>query len=185
MSASPTQIRSDADIKKALEETSLRLKNVVELGKYSFDLEEKREQSLISQSGQILTAISLFSAGILMALPILLTYTSIPESRLMLVAGITGLSIIISLFLSIMTQWRFRYLSLMTAEEFRTETEEDADHYQFQFQYDYQWIQQLSSIQKAKRINNNKRVRFLMASMVFFLIGVTIFAAGIIVALCL
>ena len=41
MSASPTQIRSDADIKKALEETSLRLKNVVELGKYSFDLEEK------------------------------------------------------------------------------------------------------------------------------------------------
>ena len=78
MSASPTQIRSDADIKKALEETSLRLKNVVELGKYSFDLEEKREQSLISQSGQILTAISLFSAGILMALPILLTYTSIP-----------------------------------------------------------------------------------------------------------
>ena len=53
MSASPTQIRSDADIKKALEETSLRLKNVVELGKYSFDLEEKREQSLISQSCQI------------------------------------------------------------------------------------------------------------------------------------
>ena len=120
-----------------------------------------------------------------MALPILLTYTSIPESQLMLIAGITGLSIIISLFLSIMTQWRFRYLSLMTAEEFRTEIEEDADHYQFQFQYDYQWIQELSSIQKAKRINNNKRVRFLMASMVFFLIGVTIFAAGIIVALCL
>ena len=39
---------------------ALRMKNVFEFGKFSFELEEKREQGILNQSGQMLTAFSLF-----------------------------------------------------------------------------------------------------------------------------
>ena len=55
----------------------LRMENVREFGKFSFDLEEKREQSILNQSSQMLTAFSLFSAAILMALPIMTEYSAI------------------------------------------------------------------------------------------------------------
>ena len=49
------------------EQTALRLKNVVEFAQFSYELEDKREQSLITQSGQMLTAFSVTSAALLMA----------------------------------------------------------------------------------------------------------------------
>ncbi len=81
--------------------TLLRMENVREFGKFSFELEEKREQSIVNQSSQMLTAFSLFSAAILMALPIVAEYSSIPDWQIMYLAEVAFAPLLASLVLAI------------------------------------------------------------------------------------
>ena len=57
---------------QAEEQFALRMGNVKDFAKFSYELEEKREQSIVNQTGQMLTAFSVTSATILMAVPILI-----------------------------------------------------------------------------------------------------------------
>ena len=43
--------------------SELKIKNALNFGRFSLELEEKREQSIITQSSHMLTAFSLFSAA--------------------------------------------------------------------------------------------------------------------------
>lgn len=56
-----TEERIDRDV---VDEVTLRKRNIVELGKFSYDLEEKREQSILSQANQMMTAFSIYSAAL-------------------------------------------------------------------------------------------------------------------------
>ena len=58
----------DTDLKEDEKRANLRAHNVLEMGKFSYELEEKREQSLITQSGQMLTTFSIASAAMLLCL---------------------------------------------------------------------------------------------------------------------
>lgn len=93
----------------------LRMENVREFGKFSFDLEEKREQSILNQSSQMLTAFSLFSAAILMALPIVTEYSAIPDWQIMYLTEVAFAPLIVSLVLAIIAQWRFSYQTMLDA----------------------------------------------------------------------
>ena len=120
----------------------LALKNVVNLGKYSFELELSREESLIRQASEMLTAFSLFSAALLMAIPILTTNTTINEQNLLLLSGISAIPLIFSLCIAIVAQWRFKYQGICNAEELQTKVFDDIDEYHGQAQYDILWINQ-------------------------------------------
>lgn len=154
------------------EQITLRLKNIVEFAKFSYELEEKREQSLINQSGHMLTAFSIASAAILMAAPFLLEYTSLSKRMIILTAGIVIVFIVISMVLALISQWRFKYTTMMNGEELLKKVEKDVNNHVFQFQYDYQWLDQLKEIQNSKKENNDKRYKLIHASMVVFFIAV-------------
>lgn len=153
----------------AVDEVTLRKHNIVELGKFSYDLEEKREQSILAQANQMMTAFSIYSAALLMALPILIDQTAIPHSRLLIASIHLFLPLIISLVLAVLAQWRFSYQTMKTAKEFQKEINANTDKYQYQAQYDEQWINQINAIHISKKKNNNLRVNLIIASMACFM----------------
>ena len=119
---------------------ALRMKNVREFGLFSFELEEKREQSILNQAGQMLTAFSIFSAAILMALPLVADYTNVPDGQAFCLAVVVLAPLIASLVLDILAQWRFKYQAIKDAEEFETELYRNRDAYKEQYAYDWQWV---------------------------------------------
>ena len=76
----------------------LMLKNILTLGKFSYSLQEKREESLISQSGRMLTAYSVTAA----LLPLLLSKTAGLGPAILF----TGL--LISFIFALIAGWRFK-----------------------------------------------------------------------------
>lgn len=156
----------------AVNEVTLRKHNIVELGKFSYDLEEKREQSILSQANQMMTAFSIYSAALLMVLPILIDNTVIPHSQLLIASILLFSPLIVSLVLAVLAQWRFSYQTMKTAQEFQEKIEADAEHYQHQAQYDDQWINQIDAIHISKKNNNDRRVKLIISSMICFLLSV-------------
>lgn len=151
---------------------TLRLKNVVDFAKFSFELEEKREQSLINQSGQMLTAFSVVSAAILMAVPILIDCTSVSDRIILISAGVTLAPMLLSMALALLSRWRFSYVTMVTGQELLQKIEANANNHVFQYQYDYQWLDQLANIQKSKKKNNDIRGILIYASMIVFFYAV-------------
>lgn len=157
---------------QSAEQISLRLKNIVEFAKFSYELEEKRERSLINQSGQMLTAFSVVSATLLMGVPLLIDHTYIPKNMILKSAGISLALMLISMVIAVISQWRFKYVTMMTGEELLQKVESDMNHHVYQSQYDYQWVDQLKEIQVSKKENNDKRYRLIHASMIFYFAAV-------------
>lgn len=152
----------------SIEQETLRMEKVAEFARFSLQLEEKREQSILNQSGQMLTAFSVSSAAMLMAIPILLDYTSISPCVILLSAGIVLAFMIASMVLAVISQWRFKYKTMFNGKELLQKVEADISRHTLKPQYDYQWIDQLSMLQESKRKNNDKRCNLVIASMIAF-----------------
>lgn len=154
------------------------MQNIIDLGMYSFELEEKREQSIILQSGNMLTAFSVVSAALIMAIPIVLENTIVPKNQVLFCAGIAILLLLGSLVLSTLAQWRYKYQTMQTVDEIFNSVNTEHYNYSIQAQFDIQWKEQLSQIHKSKIKNDNKRVNLLKASMIVFwlAIGVLVFS---------
>lgn len=153
---------------------SLALENIVLFGRYSFELEQMRGESIIRQASEMLTAFSVFSATLLMAVPILVSYTSVDKVKLLTWIGIAAIPLISSLCLTIMAQWRFKYHSMQNAEQFRRFIYKTIKKYQSQDQYNLQWIAQLTSMHESIERNNNRRVFLVKTSMLCFLLAIFI-----------
>ena len=165
---------------EAVEETmsqkdiiTLQYKNAVEFGKFSFELEEKRGESLILHSGHMLTAFSLYSAALLTLLGALLNNDIISRTHLFIASTCIAIPLILSLVFTMLAQWRFKYNTFGDADEFRLEFERDSDHHREQYQFDYQFIMQLHDVQCSKTTLNNKRLFCVRAAMVCFFLSLT------------
>mgnify|MGYP005784036429 FL=1 len=165
-----------------IEKINLYYKNIAEMGKYSFELEDKREENILLQAGQMLSAISLFSAGLLMATPIIIEYTSLEIDRLLWIICIVGVEVWFSLLMAIIAQWRYKGAFMLNAKEIEEELKKEKEVYQCQGQYDYQWIVQISSLHEYKRKNNDKRVRCCLVSMISFLLSILTLLIGLLIA---
>lgn len=173
-----TTLQDQDDQPEIDDDETLRMRNVCEFGKFSFELEEKREQSILNQSGHMLTAFSLFSAAILMALPLVAEYTSIPDGQAFCLSVVVLVPLVASLLLAIVAQWRFKYQTMINAKEFENAIFRSKDSYKGQSDYDWQWVHQLTAVQDSKRLNNDKRVKLVKASMICFLVSVGILLMG-------
>lgn len=162
---------------------SLALENIVLLGRYSFELEQMRGESIIRQAGEMLTAFSVFSAALLMAVPILIAETCVDKVKLLTWIGIAAIPLVSSLCLTIIAQWRFKYQSMQNAEQFRTAIYKNIKKYQGQDQYDLQWIAQLTSMHESIERNNNRRVFLVKISMLCFLCSILIIILSILLLL--
>ena len=148
------------------------MKNIVQFGKFSYELEEKREQSLLAQSNNMLTAFSIFSAVLLLAIPIIIDNTTINIKQLLLCSSVIFFFLIISLILTIFSQWRYKYKTMATVGAFYAAVNSEYENYKNQAQFDSQWKEQLLQIQQSKKQNNDRRSKLIMASMVSFLFAI-------------
>lgn len=153
----------------SFDQEELRTRNVVEFAKFSFELEEKREQSLINQSSQMLTAFSVASAALLMTAPIILEHTCVQKNKILLLVGGALTFLLASMILAMVSQWRFKYKTMMNGDEFLKKISANKSCHVYQMHYNYQWIDQLTEIQDSKKKNNDKRRLLISYSMgVFF-----------------
>ena len=169
----------------SIEQETLRMENVAEFARYSFQLEEKREQSILNQAGQMLMAFSVSSVAVLMATPIILDHTSIPSCMILLSAGIVLTFMLISMVLAVISQWRFHYKTMFNGKELLQKVEADISRHAFQPQYDFQWILQLSAIQESKKKNNDIRCNLIQASMIAFFVAVACLVICSVIIVCL
>ena len=152
----------------------MMMRNIKDLGKFSYELEEKREQSLIEQSSQMLTAFSIFSAVILVIVPFIVDLKIVSVAKMLFCTGIVTLVLITSLVLALLAQWRFGYQTMVNVNDILEQVKNESHNYQTQAQFDMQWKYQLEQIQVSKKKNNDKRVNLIRASMLVFLIAVAL-----------
>lgn len=159
-------------LKKRKYNYKLALKNVVDLGKYSLKLELSREESLIRQADQMLTAFSFFSAALLMAIPIIIANTNVNKGMLLFFSAISAIPLIISLCIAVVAQWRFKYAGISDAKTLKENVFENIKAYQDQMQYDALWVDQLGEVHQSIEKNNNHRALLVKMSMALFLLSV-------------
>ncbi len=146
----------------------LMMSNVKEFGKFSYELEEKREQSLINQSIQMVTAFSVFSISIYTILPVLKNIPGLSFAKLLFCVGVLIFLLLTSLILAVLVQWRYKYSTMQNIEEFYKSVYEEHGCYQTQAQFDIQWKEQIKQIHISKKALNDKRAKLIKASMVMF-----------------
>lgn len=153
---------------------ALRLSNAVEFGRFSFELEEKREQSIITQSGHMLTAISLYSAALIMLLPLVVGLQCVSFSYLWGASATIFLPLLVGFVCTLLAQWRYKYDTVIDGKSFlqHFETDGSNSYYRDQSDFDYQWTEQLSAVQKSKIRVNDIRCNFIKAGMISFLISI-------------
>lgn len=159
--------------------------NIVEFGKYSFELQQKREESIINQSGNMLTAFSVVSAVMVMGIPLLIEHTVAPTDQILFCAGLSLLFLLISLVFATIAQWRFKYQSMDSVDAFYNSVINEFENYSSQAQFYRQWKAQLSMLHSSKKKLNDIRARLITASMVsfWFSIGIVIISSSILIAL--
>ena len=150
----------------------LALKNIKDFGLFSFQLEQQRERAIISQASQMLTAFSIFSAALLMLMPVLLQYTSLSAKKILLSAGISFVPLLISLCSALLAQWRYPYYALRDIAEFKDHIYRNINDFDSQSKYYDLWSLQIAPVHAQLFKNNNKRVFFVKTSMICFLIAV-------------
>ncbi len=168
---------------KTVQETdiySLALEEIKALGVFSFSLEEKRSQILISEAAQMLTAFSYFSAAILLSLPILLQYTTISRKALIIWAGIAFIPLIASLCFSIIAQWRYSYWGLKDIAAIKQHVYANINAFDQKSKYNDFWTLQLAPVHYSIMKNNERRSLFVRLSMLCFLLSITILIAAVI-----
>jgi len=152
----------------------LMMKNIKEFGLFSYELEEKREQSLLNQSTQMVTAFSVFSLAVFTILPIIKDIPRLSFTKLLFCAGIVTLFLLISLIFAVLVQWRFKYLTMQGVDEFYRSVYNEQENYMTQPQFDTQWKEQIQQIHKSKKDINDKRASWIKVSMIFFFLSIVV-----------
>lgn len=142
----------------------LMMRNILELGRFSYSLQEKREESLISQSGQMLATCSLTAV----LLPLLLSKTTGLGPAILF----TGL--LISFIFAVIAGWRFKSSSMPSIDVFYDEVYDRWEEFKVQPAFDMQWKYHLSAIHKSKKENNDKRAACILISMISFVLSIAI-----------
>ena len=142
----------------------LMLKNILALGKFSYSLQEKREESLINQAGRMLTTCSLTAV----LLPLLLSKTTGLGPAILF----TGL--LISFIFALIAGWRFKSSSMPSIDVFYDEVYDRWEEFKVQPAFDMQWKYHLSAIHKSKKENNDKRAACILISMTSLVFSVMV-----------
>lgn len=160
---------------------AIQLKNAVEFGKFSFELEEKRGESLIVHSGHMLTAFSLYSAALLMLLDSLISNAIISRTHLFIASTCIAVPLIFSLVFTMLAQRRFKYETLIDADSFRKKFKKDTEHHREQYQFDFQFIAQLHKVQESKKEMNDKRLFYIRVAMLCFFVAIAFLVVAYII----
>jgi hypothetical protein len=169
------------DIEKDLKSDSLRIKNTIDFGKFSYELEEKREESLIRHSNYMVAIFSVFFVALYSLFNIISKNVNIHVHWLLIGALVITIILLIGMALAVTAQWRYKYETMLTINELYSYFIKDRDNYKIQEQYDYQWIKQIDKIHKIKKSNNDKRVNLIIGSIRMFFIAIVLLFLSIVI----
>lgn len=160
------------------------LNHIEKLSKYSYELEEKREQSLIEQSSRMLEAFSVITATMGILLSIILEYIpNLPKYFIFICTGIIGFFLLNSLVLAILAQWRYKYKALPLPNEIYKHVYNNYKGFLNINNQTKHYNNLLNDIQQGKKDINDRRAKIITWSMIFFYCSIIAFAISIIVAI--
>ncbi len=159
--------------------------NIYEYAKFSLDLEDKREQSLISQSNSMLTAFSISTGVLLIVYQIVVKDKSLPIVFINSVVVICMLLFIASMILSLLVSWRYKYKSFPAPSNMMNHILANKEYFITQEQRDKSFTQTLDEVWISKNNLNNKRANLIKASMTvyFIAIGIAVIATFVVLIL--
>jgi len=95
------------------------LSEIVAYGKYSFELEQKREDSLISQANQMATMFSFSTAALYILFQIAAeNFKELPKNLLVVMVGTITVILLFSLLFAFISSWRWKQGSMYNSDEF-------------------------------------------------------------------
>lgn len=151
------------------EKLNFVMSKIVEFGRYSFGQQEKREESLLNQSSQMLTACSVTAA----------IFSNIILNSINIFKVAALISLLVSLVFAVMAGWRFKICWMANIDSFYEDVYNNNEKYEDPYQFDYQWKHQLSMLHKDKERINAIRTRYILFSMCAFACFVVIAAFSI------
>lgn len=160
------------------------LSHITDLSKFSYEMEEKREESLIRQSGQMITMFSIISVAEIMMLPILLlNITKLSKMYIFTWVIVITIPLLISLLLAFLAQWRYKYQALPSPKVIFEHVSKEYDKFlstSVQLQH---WNDTIENLYNPKRINNQKRAKLIVSSMKAFLVSMGLMVIGFIISI--
>lgn len=161
-------------------------RHIKELAQLKYDAEEKREQHLIQQSGQMQTAFSFVTAAVFMAIPICIEYRG-PLSLYFFLGSVSVISgfLILSLLLASISQWRWKTKSFPDVSKIKSEVLDNPEWKKLCIEYYQidQWVKLVSEVQAEKAHLNDRRVNLIMASMLCFYVAIAAIIVSFIIGI--
>ena len=140
------------------EKLNFVMSKIVEFGRYSYGQQEKREESLLNQSSQMLTACSVTAA----------IFSNIILNSINIFKVAALISLLVSLVFAVMAGWRFKTCWMADIDSFYEDVYNNNEKYEDPYQFDYQWKYQISMLHKDKERINDIRTRYILFSMIAF-----------------
>ena len=176
--------KNKVNIKKNNMEARLLISHIEKLSKYSYELEEKREQSLIEQSSKMLEAFSVITAALGILLSIVLQYIqSLSKYFVFISTGIIGFFLLSSLILAILAQWRYKYKALPLPDDIYKHIHDNYKGFLDVNNQAKHFNDLLNEIQQSKKSINDRRVKLITWSMIFFYCSIVTLVMSVIIAI--
>ena len=174
------QSGSDVDL------ISPQYRHIKELATLKYEAEEKREQGLIQQSSQMQTVFSFMTAALFMAVPICIEHKGLLSLKFFLVSiSLISVFLLLSLILASLSQWRWKTHTFPDVKVIKDSVLNDNEWQKMLIEHHRidQWIELVGKIQSEKAKLNDRRVKYIIASMISFYCAVTTIAVSFIIAI--
>lgn len=158
------------------------LKEIVEYGKYSFEQEQRREESLINQAGQMLTAFAFSTAALYMLLPLLLDIKLELGYRFVYFwIGIITFFLLISLLLAMCGMWRWKYRAMVGIGVFFNHVSSNVESFTNKdYLFLVEWKKALCDMNDDIEKLNRRRAILVTSSMWSFVVAVLLVCLAVV-----
>lgn len=160
--------------KQETKQTEEIFRNVYEYAQLSFELESSREESLIKQSGQMLTVFSISSVFILTIYQITIKHKNLPANLINVAAVISILFLIVSMLLAIFVSWRYKYKTLLSPLQNMEHILKNKEYFITSAQRDKSFTETINEIWESKKYINDKRAKLIKISMIFYFLSISV-----------
>ncbi len=153
---------------------------------FTYDVELKRQESIIAQSSNMLVFISLLSAAFCAILPSVFSLFEEQATELVVLcccSVLIGILLLSSLIIVLVSQWRFSYVTTPDIVEVKrclAKATNDEKKEDLSADYAERFIPEILMSLKE---NNNLRCNFVIASMILMLITLIVFIASVFIVL--
>lgn len=160
------------------------LEQIVEYGKYSFELEQGRTDSLINQAGQMLSAFAFSTAALYMLMPIVLEEKiGLGYKFVFFWVGLISFFLLISLLLSIRALWRWEYKSMFGIGSFYQHVFNNVGDFQRDdYLFLVEWKDALSEMNTDLENSNERRASAIKWSMISFIFAIFLVLIAVVIA---